>query len=130
MRRKILWLISAIILLGILALPALHLMIGASVKKNIEFAQEHYAGSVEESLLSLLLDESYSTGDRTHVAIWTLGQIRSHKALPVLKELYHDDPEGTTCYRHHDSLLCQYEIYKAISTIEHKPLFSHDRLNK
>jgi hypothetical protein len=41
-----------------------------------------------------LLDEHNTMENRTHLAIWTLGQIRSEKALPVLKNLYRDDPDG------------------------------------
>jgi hypothetical protein len=51
------------------------------------------------------------------VAIWTLGQIHSEKAIPVLQGLCHNDPEGKTCYGKHDSVLCQYEIFKALKLI-------------
>jgi hypothetical protein len=66
--------------------------------------------------------------DRIHIATWTLGQIKSEKALPTLKELYRDDPIGETCYGHHDTMLCQYEIYKAIQAIEHRQVFKYPGL--
>jgi hypothetical protein len=65
-----------------------------------------------------MLDSTNSPKKRTDVAIWTLGQIRSKKALPILKDLYKNDPEGKTCRDFHNSVLCQYEIHKAIVSIE------------
>ena len=92
--------------------------IGHGVKKNIEIAQSKYPGDAEDALISYLQDQTNSPRDRTHIAIWTLGQIDSKKALPILHELYKNDPKGKTCLNHHDSLLCQYEIHKAINSIE------------
>jgi hypothetical protein len=37
-----------------------------------------------------------------------------------VKGLFKDDPQGKTCKYHHDRVLCQYEIHKAIVSIEHK----------
>ena len=80
-------------------------------------------------MISFLLDENNSAYDRTHTAIWTLGRIRSEKALPILYEYYRDDPEGRTCYGRHETELCQYEIRKAIVAIEKVGWwFSHERL--
>lgn len=61
------------------------------------------------------------------MAIWTLSQIRSKKALPVLSKLYRNDPEGNTCKGRHDSVLCQYGIHKAIVSIEHGWLGSKEK---
>jgi hypothetical protein len=44
--------------------------------------------------------------------------MRSEKALPYLYDLYNDDPQGRTCKGKHNSVLCQYEIHKAIVSIE------------
>ena len=123
---------TGVILLALLAcaIIILYFWIGQSVKENIIKAQEKYPGTAEEALVAYLLDTGNSTNDRTHLAIWTLGQIRSEKALPILKELNKDDPEGKTCYGHHDTMLCQYEIYKAITAIEKRQLFSYSRLNQ
>ncbi len=108
----------------------LKIWVGHSVKMNIELVQHEYPGTAEDALISFLLDERNSPKDRTHKAIWTLGQIRSQKALPILQELYKDDPEGKTCYRRHDSILCQYELHKAIVAIERRGLISYVRPNK
>jgi hypothetical protein len=78
----------------------------------------------------LLLIIGYFANDKTHIAIWTLGQLRSEKALPVLRNLYKDDPEGNSCYGRHDSVICQYELYKAIRSIEGNTLISFAHLNK
>jgi len=128
MKRIIFIIAISIPILFICFLFLMHIWIGVSVKKNIELVQQQYRGSPEDALISFLLDEENTYHDRTHIAIWTLGQIRSEKALPILKELYKDDPKGKSCFGRHDSVLCQYEIHKAIQTIEKKWLFSHARL--
>ena len=112
------------------SLLAIHIWIGHSVKDNIKIAIDQYPGNAEDALIAFLLDDQKPAKDRTHQAIWTLGQIRSEKALPILQELYTDDPKGETCYGKHDSLLCQYEIHKAIFSIEKNCWFSHARLAK
>lgn len=109
---------------------ALRFWIGTSVEDHIAIAKALFPGTSEDALIEMLQDESVSINDKTHVAIWTLGQIQSEKALPILKELYNDDPEGETCYGKHDKFICQYEIYKAIEAIEGKMLFSFAYLNK
>ena len=128
MKRRLL--IIFLVIAGVLAggLLLLYMGMGYGVKKNIRLAQEQYPGSAEDALIASMLDETVSPEDRTHKAIWTLGQIRSEQALPYLKELYRDDPEGKTCYGRHDEVLCQYEIHKAIEAIEKGCLFSYARL--
>ena len=92
------------------------ILIGNGIKENISIAKKEYPGKAEDALLAYLADSTKSVQDRTQVAVWTLGQIRSRKALPVLNSLYKNDPKGTTC--RHNSQLCQYEIHKAIVSIE------------
>ena len=117
MRRLII--IIAVSMTAILGtMTSVYLWIGESVQNNIEIAQSKYPGNAEDALMSFLQDENNSPDDRTHIAIWTLGQIDSKKALPILKSLYKDDPEGKSCFDHHDTQLCQYEIHKAIRSIE------------
>jgi len=129
--RKIIFIASTIVAGGSLLLfSAIHVWNGMEVRININTAREHYPGTAEEALIAMLKDSSRSVYVRTHTAIWTLGQIRSSKALPILQELYQDDPGGSTCYGKHDSLLCQYEIHKAIESIRRNRLFSHSRLKK
>lgn len=128
MKRIILIIAGGIILFCACALFGIYIWMGQSVKEHIEIAKQKYPGTSEEVLISFLIDEENSYYDRTHSAIWTLGQIKSDKSLPILKELYNDDPEGKTCYGKHDSMLCQYEIHKALVAIEKKRLFTYERM--
>ena len=111
-------------------LLAIHIWIGTSVKANINKAKQQYPGSSEGALIEFLLDENNTPNDRTHIAIWTLGQIRSEKALPILNRLYINNPKDETCYGKHESKLCQYKIHKAIVAIEKNWWFSQARLKK
>lgn len=119
-----------LLVLVLMGISSLHVWMERSIKENIEIAKQQYTGTAEEALIAFLLDEKAETNDKTHIAIWTLGQIKSENALPVLKALYKDDSEGETCFGKHDTLICQYEIYKAIEAIEGKMLFSFAHLNK
>jgi len=101
-----------------------------TVKENIALVKQKYPGSAEDALIAYLTDTSNSPENRTHIAIWTLGQIKSQKAIPILKELYRDDPEGKTCYGRHNHVLCQYEIYKALHASERNWLPLHAGLNE
>jgi hypothetical protein len=98
---------------------AMRIWCGHGIKERISIAKQQYSGTAEDALIAYLSDTTHTPYDRTDVAIWTLGQIRSKKALSILKKLYRNDPEGKTCKYHHDSVLCQYEIHKAIVSIEH-----------
>jgi hypothetical protein len=119
---------------------AMRIWCGHGIKERINIAKKQYSGIAEDALITYLLDTTHSPQDRSDVAIWTLGQIRSKKALPVLYELYKNDPEGKTCYGMHKLVLCQYEIHKAINNIEKNWWLSppseknwfglHPRLNK
>ena len=130
MKRKLFIVSSSLLGLLILGFLAIYIWIDIDVKKNIKIAQEKYTGKAEDALIAYLLDTTNTPHNRTKVAIWTLGQIQSKKAIPVLENLYKNDPEGKTCYGKHDSVLCQYEIYKALnaSKVNWWPL--HSRLNK
>lgn len=107
-------------LLGVVAVMilALRILISHTVKENITIAENHYPGSAEDALIAYLSDTANSPYDRTKIAIWTLGQTRSGKALPYLQELYNEDPDGKTCKGRHDEVLCQREIHKAIACIQ------------
>lgn len=85
------------------------IMIGNGIKINISIAKKEYPGKAEDALLAYLADSTKSPHERTEIAVWTLGQIRSRKALPVLKSLYKNN-KGKT--------FSQYEIHKAIVSIE------------
>lgn len=124
----IIGLVIVVVLAG--GLLVLNIWMGHSVKEHIQLAQHKYPGIAEDALISFLLDEGNTPTESTPKAIWTLGQIRSEKALPVLQDLYKDDPKGKTCYGKHDVELCQYEIHKAIVAIERRGIISYARLNK
>jgi hypothetical protein len=106
---------------------AMRIWIGQGIKERINIAKQQYSGIAEDALIAYLSDTTHTPHDRSDIAIWTLGQIRSQKALPILKELYINDPEGKTCKYHHDKVLCQYEIHKAIVSIEHKWLGAKEK---
>lgn len=105
----------------------MRIWIGHSIKENINLVKKQYTGIAEDALIAFLSDTANSPRDRSHVAIWTLGQIRSKKALPILRGLYKNDPQGKICKYHHNTVLCQYEIHKAIVSIEHKWLGAKEK---
>jgi hypothetical protein len=106
---------------------AMRIWIGQGIKERINIAKQQYSGIAEDALIAYLSDTTHTPHDRSDIAIWTLGQIRSQKALPILNELYKNDPEGKTCKYHHNKVLCQYEIHKAIVSIEHKWLGAKEK---
>lgn len=130
MKRIIIIVAASLAVLFVGGVTIIMLSISRGVKERISIAQERYQGNAEDALIAYLLDTTNSPRDRSDVAIWTLGQIQSQKALPILKELYNSDPEGNTCHGRHDSVLCQYEIYKAIRAIESNWWPLHPELNK
>ena len=107
--------------------------IGPDIKEHISIAQQQYpnVATAEDALITYLVDTTNSPHDRGVIGIWTLGQIHSKKALPILKRLYMNDPKGKTCHGKHDFMLCQYGIHTAIVTIEnHYLLASGPELKK
>jgi hypothetical protein len=106
---------------------AMRIWIGHSIQDRIDIAKKQYSGIAEDALIAYLSDTIHSPSERTDVAIWTLGQIRSKKALPLLYKLYKNDPEGRTCKGRHNSVLCQYELHKAIVSIEHNWLGAKEK---
>ena len=129
MKRILIILGAGIVIAFICFVLVVNLWIGYTVKENIEIAKNKYPGTAEDALIAYLLDATNSPRDRTHIAIWTLGQIQSEKAIPVLNELYKNDPEGKTCSGKHDSVLCQYEIYKALNAETENWWPLHRKLN-
>ena len=129
--KKIIAILSLILVTLLLSgYIAIYFWIDSDVKKNIAIAKEKYPGKAEDALIAYLLDTTNTPYDRSHIAVWTLGQIESEKAIPALTALYKNDPEGKTCKGNHSVVLCQYEIYKALnaSKVNWWPL--HARLNK
>ena len=130
MKKKLIIVSASLITLLVVGFLAIYIWIDLDVKKNISIAKGKYSGSTEDALIAYLLDSTNTPKNRTSVAIWTLGQINSKKALPILKGLYKNDPEGKTCHGKHDFVLCQYEIYKAINAAQSNWWPLHSRLNK
>lgn len=97
------------------------------IRQNIAIAKEQYQGNAEESLIAFLSDTTRSFRERNEIAVWTLGQIRSEKALPVLYYYYKNDPEGKLCKGRENSMLCQYNLHKAIVNIENSWFENRER---
>lgn len=127
MKRKILLAAFGLLSIASIVILALYIGIGYTVKSNIKHCQEVFPGTPEESLIAYMMDETRHPEDRSHIAIWTLGQIRSEDALPHLNKNYKNDPRGATCADSHDKDLCQYEIHKAIKSIEEGRLISYEK---
>jgi hypothetical protein len=87
MRRIVILIGAGLIFIITSAFIVLVLSVRHGVRERTGIAQEKYQGTAEEALLAYLLDTTNSPRDRTDVAIWTLGQIRSQKALPILMDL-------------------------------------------
>ncbi len=130
MKRKLFIISAGLVTLLVFGFFAIYIWSDVEVKKNIKTAKETYSGNAEDALIEYLLDTTNTFQDRTHLAIWTLGQIKSKKALPILRDLYKNDPDGKTCYGKHDSVLCQYEIYKAMNATKANWWPLHARLIK
>jgi len=121
---------AVILFLFILAGPGIYIWGDFAIKKSINIAKSRYPGKAEDALIAYLLDSTNSPQARSHLAINTLGQIESAKARPVLLKFYKNDPEGKTCFGKHNSVLCQYEIYKALNAREVNWWPLHQRLNR
>lgn len=131
LKRLLIILVGSIIIIFTVVAVGGYLWIDHSVKENIRIAKQKYpGGKAEDALLDYLADTTNSPQDRSQIAIWTLGQIRSEKAVPILRNLYKNDPEGKTCKGRHGVVLCQYEIYKALHANEVNWWPLHSRLNK
>jgi len=130
MKRKVFILSSSLLGLIIVGLLTIYIRIDIDVKRNINTAKEMYPGNAEDALIAYLLDTNNTPQDRTRVAIYSLGQIQSQKAIPILEDLYKDDPEGKTCYEKHNIVLCQSGIYKALEACKSNWWPMHSRLNK
>jgi hypothetical protein len=129
-RKTLIIVLASLLVLFTVTASALNAWIRSDVKKNISIAQQKYPGTAEEALISFLLDEKNSFHDKTHLAIWTLGMLKSEKALPVLRSYYKNDPKGSICQGKHDQMVCQYGLHKAIVQIENRIQYSTSDLNR
>lgn len=117
-KKIVAYVVLGMVFLAIALIFAMRIWIGHSVRENISIAKSQYPGTAEDALIAFMLDKGHSPFERSHTAVWTLGKLRSEKALPYLNEMYTKDPEGLTCKGRHDEVLCQYELHKAIVNIE------------
>lgn len=130
MKKVFLVLFGMFVALFIIGFIGVYFWIDSDVKKNIAIAKSKYPGIAEDALIAYLNDTTNSPWDRTNIAVWTLGQINSKKAIPVLRHYYKNDPEGKTCKGRHDQVLCQYGLYKALNAAKANWWPLHPRLNK
>jgi hypothetical protein len=70
-------------------------------------AAREFPGDRVEALIGLVQSETHTLAERTQ-AVNALGQMGSHRALPVLSGYY----TGREC--EHSRFLCQYELRKAL----------------
>jgi len=98
MRRIFIYVALVLPILFVSAYVGLYIWIDQSVKENIGVAKKLYPGKAEDALIAYLLDTGNTPQERSHIAVWTLGQIQSKKAIPILQSLYQNDPEGKTCH--------------------------------
>lgn len=91
MKKIILILSGSLITLLLLGYVVMYIWIDIDVQNNINVVKERYPGKAEDALIAYLLDTTNSPVDRSHIAIWTLGQIHSEKAIPILNGFYKND---------------------------------------
>jgi hypothetical protein len=108
--------VLAVVACLILVFPVVWSM--TSLSRNLAEAHSKYSGNDEEVLLAYLQDETNSPSDRTRVAVWSLGEIKSRKALPVLKDMVNELLGEEHCKGAHQWRICQHEIRIAVHKIE------------
>ena len=74
----------ALFVLAALTLAADGLIIGSSVRRFSHKAQSQFPGNRTEALIALVKCQTCDVRERNH-AVWTLGQLDDHAALPVLE---------------------------------------------
>ena len=94
-----------------MALVAISVFIGRSVRATSEAAMRSYPGDAVEALVSCMADKTHTLRERNR-AVWALGQLGDRRALPALREHF----TGQQC--NHTNGLCQYELEKAIKLID------------
>jgi hypothetical protein len=88
----------------------LHFSIQSDVDEFSARAQASFPspGDDVSALIAYVQSDRHSLRERNH-AVWSLGQLRDSRALPVLEAAFTGEP----C--HHDVALCQRELKKAIA---------------
>lgn len=78
--------------------------------KQCDLAQAKYAGDCVAALIQVLEDEENALEQRNY-AIWSLGQLKDERAIPILKKFYTGIIPDKEPY---DQTLSQYELKKAL----------------
>jgi hypothetical protein len=99
---------AGIVMLGLVGLFGLVWFIESSANAEARAAQREFPGDKVEALVQSVQSERHTLHERNR-AVWALGRLRDPRALPVLRKYY----TGGPC--HHDTLLCQSELRKAIA---------------
>jgi hypothetical protein len=101
-------LVLALVVLFLLALAGIQAFIELRTMDFSRTAMRHFPGDRTEALIKLVACEKCSIEDRNH-AVWTLGQLREKRALPVLASY------KTHRRCDHTREICQYELDKAMA---------------
>jgi hypothetical protein len=114
MYRRLLVVVTALLLLTAVLFGVSLLQIYQGVSEICTFATDRYPGDHIEALIALTADEDAPFADRNR-AIWALGQIGDERALSLLKRL--DTPEIQEKPYDSNSFIVQYSVEKAIDQI-------------
>ncbi len=81
------------------------------IMKQCRLAQQAYSGDCVSALIQVLEDEDNELEQRNY-AIWSLGQLKDERAIPILEKYYTGIIPDREPY---DETLSQYELKKALS---------------
>ena len=81
-----------------------------SVKLYCDEACNLYPGDAVQALIAYIESSEHSPQDKNHI-VWTLGELRDPRALPVLRTLLQDQAGDEP------GLISRYEVEKAIKKI-------------
>ncbi len=98
-------------MLVVVAFLSLRLWILVGARDLGTAAMGEYPGDRVQALMAFVDSDRHSLDERNR-AVWALGQLGDRRALPVVKKYY----TGAPC--DHARYLCQYELQKAIRSIE------------
>lgn len=99
-----------VLLILVLAAGGIQFYIEKSIRQFSKDAVKRFGGDEGAALIELVACESCPIQDRNH-AVWTLGQIREKRALPVLANY------RTHRRCNHDLEICQYELEKTLKRL-------------
>ncbi len=114
-RKFLAWGAGIAIGLAVLGLAAIFLSINVGVGNQKQRARSRFPGrDPSQALIEMVDCEKCGMQDRNR-AVWTLGQIREERALPILHKHFYDGPCD------HSKFICQHELRKALKRIEEAP---------